>query len=132
MLKNSSTCPKRILVVEDEVSICNVCLRVLGGEGFDVDCAANGRIAQDMIEEKQYDLCLVDIRTPKMSGKELYEWLQKRYPRLSNRVIFTTGSVMGGDITTFIEQSGRPFLPKPFSPSDLKNIVKESLEQVEK
>ncbi len=43
---------KKILVVEDEVGICNVCLRVLTGEGFHVDCAANGRVAQDMIEER--------------------------------------------------------------------------------
>ncbi|MFH0769274.1 MAG: response regulator [Chloroflexota bacterium] len=131
-MKNSDTGVKRVLVVEDEPAICAVCRRVLTGEGFEVDIAVNGRVAQDMVEEKQYDLCLVDIRTPKMSGEELYEWLQKKYPQLTSRVIFTTGSMMGGDVVTFIEQSGRPFLPKPFSPSELKNIVRETLKQVEK
>ena len=123
---------KKILVVEDEPAICDVCRRVLTKEGYEVDIAVNGRVAQDMIEEKQYDLCLLDIRTPKMSGEELYQWLQKKYPQLTGRVIFTTGSVMGGDAMTFVEQSGRPFLPKPFTPGELKAIVQETLEQIEK
>ncbi len=123
---------KRILVVEDEPAICNICQRVLTREGFEVDIAVNGRVAQDMIEEKQYDLCLLDIRTPKMNGIELYQWLQKKYPQLTSRVIFTTGSVMGGDTITFVEQTGRPFLPKPFTPKELRAIVQEALKQIEK
>ena len=123
---------KKILVVEDEPGICEVCRRVLTEGGFEVDIAVNGRVAQDMIEEKQYGLYLIDMRTPKMNGEELYPWLQKKYPQLAERVIFTTGDVMGGDIKSFLEQSGRPFLPKPFTPSDLKAIVQEALKQVEK
>lgn len=123
---------KKILVVEDDVGICNVCLRVLTGEGFDVDCATSGKVAEYMIEEKQYDLCLIDIRTSKMGGTELYQWLQKKYPQLTSGVIFTTGDVMGGDTKSFLEQSGRPFLPKPFTPDELKNIVQEALMQMGK
>ena len=43
---------KRILVVEDEPAICDVCRRVLTSEGFEVDIAVNGKIAQDMLQEK--------------------------------------------------------------------------------
>jgi len=131
-MKDPGAGVKRILVVEDEPEICNVCRRVLAREGFEVDIAVNGRVAQDMIEEQQYDLCLVDVRTPKMSGTELYQWLQKKYPQLTNRVIFTTGGIMGGDNLTFVEQTGRPFLPKPFTPNELKAIVQEALKQIEK
>ena len=123
---------KRILVVEDEPSIGNMCRRVLAKEGYQVDIAVNGRVAQDMIEEKEYNLCLLDVRMPKMSGTELYQWLEKKYPQLTSRVIFTTGSVMGGDTITFVEQTGRPFLPKPFTPNELKAIVQEALKQIEK
>ena len=84
-----------------------------------------------MIEGKQYSLCLIDMRTPKMNGEELYQWLQKKYPQLAMRVIFTTGDVMGGDIKSFLEQSGRLFLPKPFTPSELKAMVQEALKQIE-
>lgn len=131
-MKNPDTSGKKVLVVEDEPAISNVCRRVLTGEGFEADIAVNGRVAQDMIEEKEYSLCLIDIRTPKMNGKELYQWLQKKYPRLTSRVIFTTGDVMGGETTDFIKLSGMPFLPKPFSPDELKAIVSKALKEAEK
>ena len=121
-----------ILVVEDEPAICDLCQRVLISGGLEVDIAANGKVAQDMIVEKQYSLFLVDIRTPVMSGIELYQWLEEKHSQLASRVIFTTGSVLGKDTLTFIEQTGRPFLPKPFTPDELKAIVTETLKEVEK
>ena len=63
---------KRILVIEDEPAICALCQRALSSEGFKVDIAVNGKEAQDMIEKRQYDLYLLDIRLPVMNGKELY------------------------------------------------------------
>jgi DNA-binding response OmpR family regulator len=115
------------LVVEDEPLIGDMCRRVLTKEGFEVDIAVNGIIAQDMIEKRQYDLCLIDIRTPEMNGTELYQWLQKKYPRLANQVVFTTGNVMDEKTMPFIEQSSRPFLPKPFTPDELIAIVRKAL-----
>ena len=131
-MKRQDTGTKRILVVEDEPAICDVCWRVLTDEGFDVEIAVNGIIAQDMIRIKQYDLCLIDIRTPKMNGRELYQWLKEKYPQLAGGVMFTSGDVMAGDIQSFLEQAARPFLPKPFTPDDLKAIVKEALKELEK
>jgi len=122
----------RILVVEDEPAIGALCQRVLTSEGFEVDIAVNGKIAQDMIEKQQYDLCLFDIRLPLMNGIELHQWLQEKHPQLASHVIFATGSVMGEDTQSFLEQSGRPFLPKPFTPDELKAIVRETLIQLKK
>jgi len=124
-MKNSGAKVKRILVVEDEPAIGDVCRRVLSGEGFEVDIAVNGKVAQDIIEKKQYDFCLIDIRTPTMDSRELYQWLKEKNPQLATRVIFTTGDVMGGDIQSFLEQAARPFLPKPFTPDELRAIVRE-------
>ena len=123
---------KRVLVVEDESAICDICRRVLAGEGFEVEIAANGLVARGMLLEKPYDLCLIDIRTPAMNGKELYQWLKDKYPQVANGVIFATGDVMGGDTQQFLEQTARPFLPKPFSPDELRTIVREALRQIEK
>ena len=124
-MKASDSSTKRILVVEDEPSISAVCRRVLTGEGFEVDIAVQGKAAQDMLGEKRYDLCLIDIRLPAMDGKELYQWLKKRHPKLADGVIFTTGDVMGGgDTEIFLEQTARPILLKPFTPAQLKSIVK--------
>ena len=131
-MKKPGAGAKRILVVEDEPAISDVCRRVLTSEGFEVDIAINGKIAQDMIEKKQYDLCLSDIRTPEMNGKELYQWLKEKHPELANRVIFTTGDVMSGDTQSFLEQAARPFLPKPFTPGEIRTVVQEALKEVEK
>ena len=129
-MKASDSSTKRILVVEDEPSISAVCRRVLTGEGFEVDIAVNGKVAQGMIDEQQYDLFLFDIKLPVMNGQELYQWLKEEHPKQISKVIFTSGSVLGEDTQLFIEQTGRPFLPKPFTPDDLKAIVRENLEEV--
>ena len=131
-MKDFSAGEKRILVVEDEPAICELCRRVLSGEGFEVDIAVDGKVAQDMIEKQQYHLFLLDIRLPAMTGKELYQWLQEKHPQLANRVIFTSGSVIVVDTATFLKQTGRPSLPKPFTPDELKTIIRETLEEVEK
>ena len=132
-MTNSSASVKRILVVEDEPAISQVCLRVLTSERFEVDIAANGELAQAKLQEKDdYTLILIDIRTPVMNGKELYQWIKEKYPELTNGVIFTTGDVMGGDTQSFLELVGRPFLPKPFTPDELRTTVQQALSELEK
>jgi DNA-binding response OmpR family regulator len=121
----------RILVVEDEPVISRICLQTLIGEGFDVDHASNGKVAEGMLGKEEYDLLLVDIRTPVMSGKELYQSIAERYPEVVSGVIFTTGDVLAGDTKGFLERSGRPFLPKPFTPDELKTVVKEVLRRLQ-
>ena len=118
---------KRILVVEDETAISKVCVRTLGAEGFEVDIVANGKVARDILRKEEYDLCLIDIRTPEMNGIELYQQLRKEHPRLINKVVFTTGDVLSGDIRTFLEETSRAFLPKPFTPDQLRAIVRTAL-----
>ncbi len=126
-MKTPDSSAKIILIVEDEPAISDVCRRVLTSEGFEVDIAVNGKVAKDIIEEKQYDYCLIDIRTPEMNGKELYHWLNEKHPQLVSRVLFTSGDMMNGDTQIFLEQASRPFLPKPFTPDELRAIVRETL-----
>ena len=130
-MKSSGAGIKTILVVEDEPAISQVCQRVLNSEGFEIDIAADGSAAQEMLAKKDYDLALIDLRTPLMNGKELYHWIKEKHPRLVNRVIFTTGDVLGSDIKSFLEQAQRPFLPKPFTPQELKAVAREALQGVE-
>jgi len=130
-MKTPDVSVKRILVVDDESAISQVCQRILTGEGFEVDIAVNGRVAQEMLEKKIYDLICIDIRTPVMNGRHLYQHIQEKHPKLIDRVIFTTGDVIGGDTQSFLGLAGRPFLPKPFTPDQLKTIVRETLRQIE-
>jgi len=129
-VRDSGAGVKRFLVVENEPAIREVCLRVLTREGFDV-VAVSGEVAQDMLEEKEYDLCLIDIGRPTVNGKELYQFISEKHPGLIDRVIFTSGDVMSGDTQSFLEQTARPFLLKPFAPEQLKTIVRQTLWQIE-
>ena len=118
---------KRILVVEDEPAIAEVCTRVLSAEGFQVEVAVNGKAALDMLRRNEYDVCLIDIRTPQMSGIELYQHWEIECPETVNKVIFTTGDVLSSNIKEFLEKTKRPFLAKPFTPDELRNIVRSVL-----
>ena len=131
-MKKSIARTKKILIVEDEPAICDLCCQALSSEGFEVDIAVSGEIAQDMIEKKQYDFCLIDIRAPVMNGEELYQWLRESHPALANRVMFTTGDVMSRDTLSFLEQTARPFLTKPFTLDEAKAMVREASEEVER
>ncbi len=123
---------RRILVVEDESSISELCQRVFNSDGFGVDIAINGKMAQDMIAVNRYTIILTDIKMPVMDGKEFFEWLQRRHPQMINRVVFTTGSVVGKDTQDFLKSVNRPLLPKPFAPSELRTIIKGTLEDLMK
>jgi len=132
-MEDSLTGAKRILVVEDEPGITQVCRRVLTSEGFEVECAVNGMEAEDKLRESDdYDLILIDIRTPLMNGKQLHQSIIEKHPELVSRVIFTTGDVADAYTKRFLELAGRPYLPKPFTPDELKTIVRETLRQIEK
>ena len=116
-----------VLVVEDEPGIAKVCIRTLNAQGFQVDIAVNGKIALEMWRRKHYDLCISDIMTPCMNGIELFRRLEREYPDTINKFIFTTGNLVNGEIKAFLEETGRPYLPKPFSPDNLREIVKTVL-----
>jgi DNA-binding NtrC family response regulator len=114
---------KRALIVEDEPVIGRVCQRILKLKGYDVDLAVNGRIATEMVKENSYDVCVSDIRTPEMSGMDFYRFLEKEYPALAGKLIFSTGDVLSGNVGEFLKKVNRPYLAKPFTPDELSAIV---------
>lgn len=118
---------KSILVVEDEPGIAKMCVRILTAEGFQVDVAENGQVALDMWRRKDYDLCISDVRTPQMNGIEFYKKTTEERPETANRFIFSTGDVLSSNIKTFLEETKRLYLPKPFAPENLRAIVKTVL-----
>ena len=118
---------KRILAIDDEPVIIRVSVKVLIAEGFDVDVACNGLVAKDMAGKAEYDFYLSDIRTPAMNGMQFYEYLRQEQPGLESRVIFTTGDVMSPEVKTFLSKKNNLFLAKPFTPTELRTIIRKAL-----
>jgi DNA-binding response OmpR family regulator len=92
---------------------------------FKVDVADNGKVAETMLDNKKYDLVIIDIRTPITNGKQLYSHIVEYHPDMTEGIIFTTGDMYDEDTKNFIEHSGRRLLPKPFTPDELTHIVDE-------
>ena len=120
---------KRSLVVEDEPMIARMCLRALGAEGFEVDVAVDGKEAQARLsgEDATYNLCLIDIRTPGMNGIELYHYMKEIGSEMIDRVIFTTGDIINDELKAFLDETGRPFLPKPFTLDELRSAIQNAM-----
>lgn len=72
--------PNKILVVDDEVSLVQVCQLILEGAGHAVRGAVNGRQALRMIAEEMPDFILLDVMMPGMNGIELCRQIRQAYP----------------------------------------------------
>lgn len=123
---------RAILLVEDEPGICEVGRRVLTGAGFKVDTAPNGDVAKEILGRKEYQLIIIDMRTPVMNGRQLYEIICEKFPSMVKKVIFTSGDMAGGSTQAFFEKTGRVFLSKPFTPDELKSAVEEAFRRLGK
>ncbi|MCX6011019.1 MAG: response regulator [Chloroflexi bacterium] len=126
-MTDSEGSKKRILVVEDEPTIGLLCKRVLTASGFDVDVVNNGLDAKKVAEEKDYALCVSDVRLPGMTGIELYEhWKLTKNP-IAERLIFITGDTMNNYVRDFLKKTDRLCVMKPFEPEDLVEAVRKAL-----
>jgi PAS domain S-box-containing protein len=124
--EGSATGPRaamRILVVDDEQSVRSLARRFLATKGHHVDEAKSGRVALRMIQEREYDSLIVDLRMPDLSGEGLYEWLKKNRPALADRVIVISGDIANPQTVEILERMGRPFLLKPFDLDELLRVV---------
>jgi DNA-binding response OmpR family regulator len=119
---------KSVLVVEDDPGIAEICQRILNAAGFDVDAAANGKIACSTLDKKEYDLYIVDIRMPEMNGIELHQNMTRTHAKLANRVLFISGDTLSWNIKESLEESQRPYISKPFTPDELRNAVKTAID----
>ena len=117
-----------ILVLEDDISVRHLSVKILRNLGYDVMEAASGDDAQRHFQggAKGIDLLLTDIVMPQMSGRFFADWLRNVSP--DTRVVFVSGyleeSLHPGDRL----ENGMFFLPKPFDPEQLATTVRQVLD----
>ena len=104
----------KILVVDDEASVRVSLQRYLATRGHQVETTASGEDALGRLKSGSYDAVIVDMRMPDLSGEQLFERLRSNDPAHAERVIFTTGDLVGDQMRRFLDGTGRPCVPKPF------------------
>ncbi len=117
-----------VLVLEDDISVRHMSVRILRNLGYRVTEAASGDDAQRHFQDgaDRIDLLLTDIVMPQMSGRFFADWLRNVSPE--TKVVFVSGyledSLHPGDRL----ENGMFFLPKPFDPEQLATTVRQVLD----
>ena len=118
-----SHAPKpRVLVVDDEPSICKALEIILSDVGYDVETVVSGDTASSLLRTEHFDAMIVDLRVPDMRGDILFALASALQPRLRTATLFITG-----DITERAEQliaaCACPMLRKPFDLADVLEAI---------
>ena len=117
----------KVLVVEDEPALAAAVSEALEDAGFTVDRAADGEEGLMRLSQGTYDLIVCDLKMPRIDGMQFYRAIAAATPALARRVIFVTGAVAGTDAERFLEETGCPWLAKPFRFGDLLRAAREAL-----
>ena len=117
----------KILVVDDEESMREGCVQVLAEEGYKALAAETGEHGLKMAREESFDLVILDLRMPGLCGLEVLKKLRDDDPDII--VIVITGYVTIDSAVEAMKQGAYDFLPKPFSPEVLVEIVKRGWEK---
>jgi CheY-like chemotaxis protein len=123
--RRSSLLPGRgetILLVEDEAKVREATGRVLESLGYRALTAANGREAQELAEERNFDLLITDLVMPEMGGRDLIKELGAKRPDL--KAIAMTGYAVEGDV----QDLAIDVIQKPLDLQSLAQIVRAALD----
>lgn len=117
----------KILVVDDELSMREFFKLMLDGEGYQAECAPNGREAVSLIQKNFYDLVITDIRMPGMDGIEVLKKVKEISPETI--VIMISAYATTETAVTAMKQGAYDYIPKPFNVEEIKLIIKKALEK---
>ena len=116
----------RVLIIDDDRHMRAVCLRVLTREGWIVHCAENGDEGIGKIKNgrEQFDVVLLDQLMPGMSGMDVLAQIRIMAPDMP--VVIITGSATEASAAEIIRMGASDCLPKPFTPDELRNVVRRA------
>ena len=104
-----------MLVVDDEPTIRMFCRFALQAEGLTCDEAENGKAGLEKLHKKPYDLVLLDVEMPHMTGPEVCRRLREQPPCAHLKVIVCSGRATGDDMVQIMLAGADDYLTKPLS-----------------
>jgi two-component system phosphate regulon sensor histidine kinase PhoR len=117
----------KILIVDDEQPIRMACVKILSEEGALVQAAEDGLAGLEKAKTSDFDLALVDLKMPQMDGMELLAHLTQLAPDMIKIVI--TGYATLETAIEAVQKGAYDYIPKPFTPGELRTRVKRGLER---
>jgi signal transduction histidine kinase/DNA-binding response OmpR family regulator len=116
----------RILVVDDEQHMCDICTRTLRRGGYEVFATNDPQVAvRELRGEQRFDLLLTDIKMPTMSGLDLARVARERDPAIA--IIIMTGFASMEHLQQSVQRGVADFLSKPFELEQLRLAVDQAL-----
>lgn len=119
---------KRILIVEDDITMNKMLSNILLAEGYKVTSAYTVREAQHCFRMDAYDLAILDINLPDGSGYEVCKIIKEKS---STAVIFLTANDLEQDMIKGYEMGAADYITKPFPNSVLRHKVKAIFSMLE-
>ena len=113
----------RILFCEDEEQIRKLIVVAMRATAHMIEITTNGREGLAAIERMAPDLLVTDLAMPEMTGFALADAIRAQ-PRVRHiPIMFITASVQRGEVAQFASHGAAGYLPKPFSPRDLREKI---------
>jgi len=116
----------KILVVDDEARIRNACKLVLDECGYEVCLAINGKDGLQQIHDHHYDIILLDLMMPELSGFDVLAQVKSLHP--DTVVIVISGYATLEHSVDAMKNGAFDFIPKPFTPDHLRVTVSKAIE----
>jgi DNA-binding NtrC family response regulator len=116
----------KILVIDDEPSVCVSCQKILKEEGHAVEYTLSGVEGVRRAVDGNYDLVLLDLKMPDLSGMEALEQIRQKRPDVP--VVIITGYATIQTSIEAVRKGAFDYIPKPFTPEELSLSVQKTLE----
>jgi two-component system cell cycle sensor histidine kinase/response regulator CckA len=118
---------KHVLIVDDEKMILDVGSKMLISIGYEVEVVQNGEDAIKLVKENSYDLIIMDMIMPKLSGSECAKQIRSFNTNIP--ILFSSGYSEESDIHKSVSSIGNGFIQKPYTLQELSQKITHILEQ---
>lgn len=117
-----------MLIVDDEESVRDSLYNWFIEDGYEVGCAENASVALNMLEKKDFDIILADIKMPGMDGLEMLKRIKAIKP--TSIVIIMTAFATVDTAVQALKDGAFDYVTKPFDPDDLSHLIRNASKQI--
>jgi len=117
----------KILIAEDEPDIRQLITLTLQFSGFEVISAKDGKEAVEIATEGGFDLILLDVRMPRMTGYEACRQLRDMDVTKTTPIIFLSAKGQESEVQSGLDAGANQYILKPFAPEALTNTIRKTI-----